>query len=114
MATSSETQALMERQFSVEQFYYDEAAMLDSRNYADWIKLFADDTHYFMPVRRTMTSNELEKEFTQPGSIAFFDDDKAALEARIRKLDTGYAWAEDPPSRTRHLITNVRVVRDDP
>ncbi|NIJ09253.1 biphenyl 2,3-dioxygenase beta subunit [Sphingomonas vulcanisoli] len=103
----------MERQFAVEQFYYNEAAMLDSRNYAEWFKLFAEDIHYWMPVRRTMTSNELAKEFTQPGSIAFFDDDYTALGARVRKLETGYAWAEDPPSRQRHIVTNVRVVRDD-
>ncbi len=110
---ATELQARMERQFKVEQFYYDEAAMLDSRNYANWIKLFTDDIHYWMPVRRTLTANELDKEFTQPGSIAFFDDDLPALEARVRKLDTGYSWAEDPPSRQRHIITNVRVVSED-
>lgn len=110
---ASETQKKMERQFLVEQFYYDEAAMLDSRNYSDWVDLFTEDTHYFMPVRRTMTSNELEKEFTSSGAVAFFDDDKLTLEARVRKLDTGYAWAEDPPSRTRHLVTNIRVLRED-
>lgn len=110
---ATELQARMERQFKVEQFYYDEAALLDSRNYAEWIKLFTDDVHYWMPVRRTLTANELSKEFTQPGSIAFFDDDLGALQARVRKLDTGYSWAEDPPSRQRHIVTNIRVVRDD-
>jgi 3-phenylpropionate/cinnamic acid dioxygenase small subunit len=32
------------------------------------------------------------------------------LEARVYKLSTGFAWSEDPRSRTRHLITNVRIV----
>jgi biphenyl 2,3-dioxygenase beta subunit len=103
----------METQFALEQFYYDEAALLDSRDYTSWIQLFTDDTHYWMPIRRTVTSNDLSKEFTAKGEMAFFDDDKALLESRVRKLDTGYAWSEDPPSRTRHLVTNVRVVRDD-
>ena len=35
------------------------------------------------------------------------------LETRVRKLETGYAWAEDPPSRTRHFVTNIRVIGED-
>jgi 3-phenylpropionate/trans-cinnamate dioxygenase subunit beta len=31
------------------------------------------------------------------------------LSARVARLDTGMAWAEDPPSRTRHMISNVEV-----
>ena len=100
-------------QHEIEQYYYDEAALLDNREYAAWLTLFTEDCHYFMPVRRTKTSNELEKEFTRPGEIAFFDDDHAMLVARIKKLDTGYAWAEDPPSRQRHLVNNVRVLEID-
>ena len=45
--------------------------------------------------------------------MAFFDDTKADLSLRVDKLGTGKSWAEDPPSRTRHLIANVRVVEDD-
>ena len=112
MATS-DIDARMRRQFEVEQFYYDEAALLDERRFNDWIELFTDDTHYWMPIRRTRTANEVDKEFTAPGSMAFFDDGKGALEARVRKLYTGYAWSEDPPSRTRHFITNIRVLEDD-
>jgi len=44
--------------------------------------------------------------------MAFFDDDKRLLAGRIAKLQTG-SWAEDPPSRILHSITNVRVVADD-
>ena len=44
--------------------------------------------------------------------MAWFDDDKPILAARVTKLGSGTAWAEDPPSRTRHLITNVRIVSD--
>ena len=38
-----------------------------------------------------------------------FDDDQADLEIRVRRLETDFAWAEQPPSRTRHLVTNVIV-----
>jgi biphenyl 2,3-dioxygenase subunit beta len=105
--------AAMVRHYEVERFYYDEAALLDSHRYDEWLALFSDDARYFMPIRRTRTQREMDKEFTQPGEMAFFDDTKQLLAGRIAKLKTGRSWAEDPPSRTRHLITNVRIVRDN-
>ncbi|HET6340337.1 MAG TPA: aromatic-ring-hydroxylating dioxygenase subunit beta [Polyangiales bacterium] len=102
--------AAMLRQFEVERFLYDEAALLDARRFEQWLELFTDDARYFMPIRRTRTRDDLEREFTQPGEMAFFDDTKGTLARRVNKLATGRSWSEDPPSRTRHLITNVRVV----
>lgn len=99
-------------QHEVERFYYDEAALLDDRRFEAWVDLFSDDTHYFMPIRRTRSKRELDKEFTKPGEMAFFDDSKDILAGRVRKLLSGTAWAEDPPSRTRHFVANVRVVED--
>ena len=103
----------MRLQYEVEQFLYAEAALLDARRYRDWLGLLAEDIHYWMPIRRTVSTADLDLEFTQPGEMAFFDDNKMLLATRIAKLETGRSWAEDPPSRTRHLITNVRVVSDD-
>jgi biphenyl 2,3-dioxygenase beta subunit len=104
--------AEMLTQYTVEKFYRTEAALLDAHDYESWLELFSDDTHYFMPIRRTRNKRELDKEFTKPGEMAFFDDDKHTLTGRVIKLQTGTAWAEDPPSRTRHLISNIRVVDD--
>lgn len=100
------------RQFEIERFYADEAALLDAHRYAEWVQLFTEDTHYFMPIRRTRLRKQLDMEFTKPGEMAFFDDPKEVLLGRVAKLASGSAWAEDPPSRTRHLVTNVRVVQD--
>ena len=100
-------------QHEVEQFYTEEAAALDEKRFHDWLDLFTDDTHYWMPIRRTRTVDQLDKEFTAKDEMAYFDDDKAMLEMRVRKLDTGYSWSEDPPSRTRHLISNVRVIENE-
>jgi 3-phenylpropionate/cinnamic acid dioxygenase small subunit len=105
--------AAMLLQHDVERFYYDEAALLDAHRYEEWLALFSEDARYFMPIRRTRTQREMDKEFTRPGEMAFFDDTKELLAGRITKLKTGRSWAEDPPSRTRHLITNVRIVRDN-
>jgi 3-phenylpropionate/cinnamic acid dioxygenase small subunit len=112
-AAGEDTLTQMLLHYQVERFLVAEAALLDHHRYDEWIKLFTDDTHYFMPIRRTVPRRELHKEFTKPGEMAFFDDDKTILENRVKKLGTGTAWAEDPPSRTRHLITNVRILDDD-
>ena len=96
----------------LEQFYIEEAASLDEKRFHDWLDFFSDDAHYWMPIRRTRTVDQLDQEFTKRDEMAYFDDDKAMLEMRVRKLDTGYSWSEDPPSRTRHLITNVRVIEE--
>jgi biphenyl 2,3-dioxygenase beta subunit len=102
--------ANMATQYQVEQFYYEEAALLDAHKYGDWAQLFTDDTHYFMPIRRTRTRREMDKEFTKPGEMAYFDDDKMILLGRVAKFDSGTSWSEDPPSRTRHMVHNVRVL----
>jgi biphenyl 2,3-dioxygenase beta subunit len=113
MALSEDRIAAMVRQHEVEQFLYDEAALLDAHRYEDWLALFSEDTSYFVPIRRTRMRSELDREFTEPGEMAFFNDNKMLLAGRVTKLATGRSWAEDPPSRTRRLITNVRLLDDD-
>jgi len=93
----------------VEEFLFMEAGLLDSRRFDDWISVLTEDIHYWMPIRRTTTAREVEREFTKPGGMAFFDDDLDYLKMRVDRLRVGRAWAEDPPSRTRRLITNIRV-----
>lgn len=99
--------------FEAEQFLYREAGLLDDRRFDEWLDLLTNDIHYWMPIRRTTQAREIDLEFTRPGGMAFFDDDKEILTLRIERLSVGRAWAEDPPSRTRRLITNVRIDRVD-
>jgi 3-phenylpropionate/cinnamic acid dioxygenase small subunit len=101
--------SLRELQYDVEQFLFHEAALLDDRRFEDWLNLLAGDLEYWMPVRSTRALGDEANEFAKPGESAFFDDDKASMEQRVRKLYTGFAWAEDPPSRTRHFVSNVRI-----
>lgn len=101
-------------QHEIEQFYYYEAALLDAHKFTAWVDLFTDDCRYFMPVRQTRLTGQLDEEFSnKPGDMAFFDDDKELLTFRAKKLESQYAWGENPPSRTRHLFTNIRVVDKD-
>lgn len=97
-------------QYDVEQFLYAEAALLDARKYREWLGLLADDIHYWMPIRRTVTLGDIDREFTKLGDMAYFDDDRGILEVRVRKLEAGSAWSEDPPSRSRHFVSNVRIL----
>jgi biphenyl 2,3-dioxygenase beta subunit len=100
-------------QYELEQFYYDEAACLDEARYTDWLDLFTEDIRYWMPVRQTRLTCQLAEEFTAPGEIAYFDDDFDTLALRARKLQSEYAWGENPPSRARHMYSNIRALADD-
>jgi 3-phenylpropionate/cinnamic acid dioxygenase small subunit len=100
----------MQLQYRVEQFLYHEADLLDRRQYREWLALVAADVHYWMPIRRTVTLSNIDREFTQMGGMSYFDDDYGDLRMRIEKLFTGSSWSEDPPSRTRHLVGNVQIV----
>ncbi len=109
METMSQQESML-LQYEVEQFLYHEARLLDERKYEEWLELLTDDIHYWMPIRRTTMMRDIENEFTAPGAMAFFDDDKNYLTLRVKKISAGNAWSEDPPSRTRHFVTNIRVV----
>jgi 3-phenylpropionate/cinnamic acid dioxygenase small subunit len=102
-------------QFEIEQFLYHEAELLDEWKYRDWWHLFAEDAHYRVPVRRNRLRRQRAEDEKGGGRIemAHFDDDKKSLEIRVKQRETGTHWAEDPPSRSRHLISNVRVRRSE-
>jgi biphenyl 2,3-dioxygenase subunit beta len=103
-------QLLLERE--IEQFLYMEAELLDERKWSDWIKLVAEDIHYHMPVRRNVKFGEQHRENSDPESeISWFDEGYATLAGRVRQLNTGIHWSEEPFSRVRHIVSNVQVVR---
>ena len=90
-------------------FYIREAWLLDERKLSEWLDLFTDDVLYFMPRRKNVPRREAHRELTPLGDLAILEEDKRYLEMRVARLDTGMAWAEDPPSRTRHLVGNLEV-----
>ena len=90
-------------------FYIREAWLLDERRLTEWLELFTDDVLYFMPRRKNVPRRELHRELTPLGDLAILEEDKRYLAMRVARLDTGMAWAEDPPSRTRHMVGNLEV-----
>jgi 3-phenylpropionate/cinnamic acid dioxygenase small subunit len=105
----------------VEQFLYREARLLDERRFTEWLALLTDDIHYWVGARSSRYPRRskaisildperyVEDDMPKADELAILDEDRQTLGMRVERLDTGMAWAEDPPSRTRHLITNIEV-----
>ena len=99
----------------VTEFLYREAELLDERRYDEWLALLADDLRYWMPMRRNVKYGEEQREFTREGQdIAWFDEGKDTLTRRVKQIQTGIHWAEEPVSRISHLVTNVQIVEATP
>ncbi|MEL0082408.1 MAG: 3-phenylpropionate/cinnamic acid dioxygenase subunit beta [Gammaproteobacteria bacterium] len=96
-------------QQEIEQFLYREAQLLDEREFDQWLALMSDDVHYYMPTRYNPMKRAAGEEFSAPDQAALFDEDKQNLTIRVKRLHTGLAWAEEPPSRTRHMVSNVQI-----
>ena len=95
----------------MEEFFYFEADLLDFRQYSQWLDLLTDDISYFMPLVKNIKYGDWEREFTREGEdIAWFDEGKETLIQRVRQIETGVHWAEEPSSRASHLITNIRII----
>jgi 3-phenylpropionate/cinnamic acid dioxygenase small subunit len=104
----------------IEQFLYREARLLDDRRYNEWLNLLAEDIKYWMPMRSSRFSCDTKaigmdrdkhdaRDITAEMDMAYLDETKKTLSMRIARLATGMAWAEEPPSRTRHIITNIEA-----
>jgi len=92
----------------IEQFLYDEASLLDEWRFRTWLDLMSKDIRYTM--RTTVNAQTRDRRRgVQPPTTWIFNDTHFQLERRVARLETGMAWAEEPPSRTRHLVTNLRV-----
>jgi 3-phenylpropionate/cinnamic acid dioxygenase small subunit len=89
---------------------YDEAAALDERRIDDWIAMIARDIIYQAPIRLTRTGANRDRDVMR--TMFHFDENYDSLLMRSGRLQKS-AWAEDPPSRCRRFVTNVRVAECD-
>jgi 3-phenylpropionate/cinnamic acid dioxygenase small subunit len=88
----------------VSAFLFHEAQLLDERRFEEWLELFTEDAIYWVPQGD-------ESDHLRRVSIAY--DDRRRLHERVLRLLSGFAFAQDPPSRTCHVIGNVRIVGDE-
>ena len=99
----------------IAQFLYAEAELLDERRHDEWLALLADDIRYWMPLRRNVKFGDDTREFTREREdIAWFDEGKETLARRVRQIQTGIHWAEEPQSRITHMVSNVQLLEATP
>jgi 3-phenylpropionate/cinnamic acid dioxygenase small subunit len=96
-------------QWDVEQFLYREAALLDAQDYVRWLGLFTADVHYVMPVTTDKLRQHNRRPGTGEGQVMIFDEDHEALEIRVRRFNLPTCWSEQPLTRSRRIIGNVRI-----
>jgi 3-phenylpropionate/cinnamic acid dioxygenase small subunit len=90
------------------QFLFYEAELLDANEYQAWQEqCLSKDLVYLVPIRITRERNTTLSEFSSVGFHVHDTYDQ--IDLRVKRLVTEHAWAEDPPSRTRRLVTNIRV-----
>ncbi len=94
----------------IAEFLYREAELLDDGRYREWLGLVTDDIHYQVPIRVAKERGAGDNAITGVATNMFhLDEDHDSLELRVDRLETGFAWAEEPPSRIRHFVSNVRA-----
>lgn len=88
------------------EFLMREAELLDNRQFTEWLALLTEDIYYNMPIRVTRDNNENSQDLS---AGAWLSENRKSLEMRIKRLTTKGTLSEEPPSRTRHFVSNIRV-----
>jgi p-cumate 2,3-dioxygenase subunit beta len=91
---------------TVEDFLYQEAALLDSWRLDEWLALFTADGRYLVPTT-DLPDGDPRKD------LVFIDDDMVRLRARVERLKSRHGHREYPSSRTRRFISNIRIKIED-
>src|SRR5205085_10219935 len=91
---------------AVEEFLYQEAALLDEWRLDEWLALFTADARYVVPTT-DLPEGDPQRD------LVLIDDNLTRLQGRVERLKSRHAHREYPWSRTRRLVSNVRVTRAD-
>jgi 3-phenylpropionate/cinnamic acid dioxygenase small subunit len=83
-------------------FVYREARLADEARYTEWHALWTEDAVYWVPAT-TDPAADPEKH------LSHIYDNRARLETRIKMLQTGHRYSQEPPSLMRRIVSNVEV-----
>jgi len=97
--TSGESSVVDAR--TIEAFLYREARLADENRYDEWIALWTDDAIYWLPANID--------DYDPQHHLSIIYDDRGRLQDRIDRLKSGAAWAQEPRSRMRRLISNIEI-----
>jgi len=93
------------------EYLHQEASMLDELRLQEWAATLAEDLVYTAPLRQTRPVNQQAASVVR--TMQHYHDNYRSIMGRVARLTGRSAFAEDPPSRTRRLITNIRVTRGE-
>lgn len=88
-------------QEQIEQFVYREARLLDKQMFEPWLDLFTEDAVYWVPAGHD--------DIDPREHVSVIHDNKAAMERRVNRLRSGFAYAQEPASRVHRLVSNVEI-----
>ncbi|HZX84095.1 MAG TPA: aromatic-ring-hydroxylating dioxygenase subunit beta [Reyranella sp.] len=88
----------------IEDLLFEEAALLDDWKLEQWLALYTDDARYLVP------STDLPKDAPPEDNLFYIADDRFRMSERVKRLMKKAAFSEYPRSKTRHLVSNVRVL----
>lgn len=98
----------METTYEIESFLYAEVELLDAWRLRDWLSLLTDDCRYLVP------ATDLPHAESPRQQVFIISDDYPQICGRVERLESEWAFVEQPRSRTRRLVTNVRVQETGP
>jgi 3-phenylpropionate/cinnamic acid dioxygenase small subunit len=89
---------------AVTEFLYQEARLADEARYAEWLALWTDDAIYWVPA-------STDPDVDPQKHLSHIYDNRTRLETRVKLLQTGHRYSQEPPSLMRRLISNIEIVR---
>ena len=91
---------------AVTEFLYLEARLADEARYAEWLELWTEDAVYWVPATTDLAADPARH-------LSHIYDNRARLETRVKLLQTGHRYSQEPPSSMRRLISNIEIARAD-
>ncbi len=88
----------------IERVIFQEARLLDSGKLEDWLAMYTDDAMYWVPANAD--------DIDPMTHVNIIYDDRERMQERVWSIQSGVRWSQDPPSRIRHLITNIEVTEE--
>jgi 3-phenylpropionate/cinnamic acid dioxygenase small subunit len=88
-----------------EAFLVQEARLLDEARFDEWLALFTDDAHYWVPSEPLQASPF--------DTVSLMYDDRRLLETRVRRLASPRIYSQEPRSRTSRIVANVTIDEND-
>lgn len=91
----------------VEELLFREADLLDSWRLEEWLDLYTLDAHYYVP------PTDVDGDSANPDTDLFYIvDDRPRMQERVIRLAKKGAHSEQPRSKVRRIIGNVRAWRE--